>query len=150
MSLKSFQYVQSGGGGGGSGTVTSVDASASNGFSFSGGPITTAGTLVFTAANVSVTSVQSANAFYSKGVFDTAYNTYTDGIVVDYSTGNGRISVGAADNITFYNGGVANVTLGTAYSNGTWSFANASPTLNNLGGIGIGKAIAMAIIFGGG
>jgi hypothetical protein len=45
---------------------------------------------------------------YSTNTFN---GSYSDGIVVDYLTGNGRISVGAADNITFYNGGVASTAL---------------------------------------
>lgn len=36
---------------------------------------------------------------------------FSDGIVVDYINGAGRISVGAADSITFYNGGVANTAI---------------------------------------
>ena len=89
MSLKSFQYVQSGGGGGGSGTVTSVDISGgTTGLSSSGGPIT------------------------SSGVF----------------TLSGTLNV----------------------ANGGTGANTASQALTNLGGIGIGKAIAMAIIFGGG
>ena len=39
------------------------------------------------------------------------FRSYADGIVADYSTGNGRISVGTNDTITFYNGGVANTQL---------------------------------------
>lgn len=34
-------------------------------------------------------------------------NTYTDGTVVDYVTGNARITTGPADGITLYNGGTA-------------------------------------------
>jgi len=45
---------------------------------------------------------------YAKGTMDA---TFTDGIVMDYATGNGRISTGAADTLTFYNGGVANTQL---------------------------------------
>jgi hypothetical protein len=36
---------------------------------------------------------------------------FTDGIVTDYTTGMGRISVGASDGLTIYNGGVANTAL---------------------------------------
>ena len=48
--------------------------------------------------------VQANNGLYSINTFS---GTYSDGIVVDYVTGNGRISVGTADNLTFYTGGVA-------------------------------------------
>jgi hypothetical protein len=37
--------------------------------------------------------------------------TFSDGVVVDYVTGNGRISVGASDTITLYANGVANTAL---------------------------------------
>lgn len=36
---------------------------------------------------------------------------YTDGIVADYVTGNGRLSVGAADTLSIYNGGVGTTLL---------------------------------------
>ena len=38
--------------------------------------------------------------------------TFTDGIVIDYASGNGRVSVGTADTLSFYNGGIANTLLG--------------------------------------
>ena len=50
-------------------------------------------------------SVTANNGLYSSNNFT---GTYTDGIVVDYVTGNGRISVGTNDGITFYKNGVAN------------------------------------------
>ena len=37
--------------------------------------------------------------------------TYTDGVVVDYSSPLGRISVGTSDGLAFYNGGVATTEL---------------------------------------
>ena len=37
--------------------------------------------------------------------------TFVDGIAVDYVTGEGRISVGAADNLTFFNNGVGNTPI---------------------------------------
>jgi len=55
---------------------------------------------------------------YAKGTMDA---TFTDGIVVDYATGNGRISTGTADTLTFYNGGVANTQLGQFATNGDFS-----------------------------
>jgi hypothetical protein len=63
-------------------------------------------------------NVKVSNGVYSTNTFN---STYTDGIVMDYSTGNGRISVGAGDGITFYNGGVANVALGNVTSAGVWN-----------------------------
>ena len=38
--------------------------------------------------------VSASGGLYAANTFT---GTYTDGIVVDYTTGNGRISVGAAD-----------------------------------------------------
>jgi len=49
------------------------------------------------------------DSIYAPGTFNGVYGG--DGIVVDYTTGNGRISVGAADNLTFYNGGVGNTPI---------------------------------------
>jgi hypothetical protein len=58
---------------------------------------------------------------------DHAFNgTYSDGIVADYVTGEGRISVGPADNLTFYNGGV-----------GTTPMAS----FNRYGAFGVGSAL---------
>ena len=48
--------------------------------------------------------------------------TFSDGVVIDYSSGNGRISVGAADGIRFYNGGVGGTLLGEALAGGNWDF----------------------------
>ena len=60
-------------------------------------------------------SVIASRGVYSKGVFA---GTYTDGIVVDYSTGQGRISVGSADGIGFYTGGPAATPLMNVSSSG--------------------------------
>lgn len=67
-----------------------------------------------------------ANVKVSNGVWSTSTfnSTYTDGIVVDYTTGNGRISVGAADGLTFYNGGVGTNVLGNVSPSGVWNLAN--------------------------
>jgi hypothetical protein len=43
------------------------------------------------------------NSIYADRQFDAPY---VDGAVLDYVTGEGRLSVGPADNLTFYNGGV--------------------------------------------
>jgi hypothetical protein len=44
--------------------------------------------------------------------------SFTNGIVADYSSGFGRISVGATTGINFYNGGVANTLLASISSGG--------------------------------
>ena len=103
-----------------------------------GGNITTAGLVsatgnvqagnIRTAGNISATGdiLSSANVlvggYYSAGlglVSTGNYpNAYSDGIVIDYVTGNGRISVGTADGIQFFNSGVGNITLGRFDPNG--------------------------------
>ena len=50
-------------------------------------------------------NIIATKGLWAKGIMDA---TFTDGIVADYATGNGRISVGTADTLTFYTGGVAN------------------------------------------
>ena len=104
----------------GLGTMATQNANA---VAITGGTIANA-----TVSNVTITSgtfvgtnVAVSNGLYSTSTFN---GTYTDGIVVDYSTGNGRISVGAADGLTFYQGGVANVTLGNVSPTGIWNLAN--------------------------
>ena len=54
------------------------------------------------------TSLVNTNGFYSTGAYG---GTYTDGVVVDYVTGEGRISVGGADGLGFYSNGIANVSI---------------------------------------
>ena len=46
-----------------------------------------------------------SGGLYAQGAFS---GTYTDGIVVDYTSTLGRISTGTSDGLAFYNGGVAN------------------------------------------
>ena len=72
-----------------------------------------------------VTGITSSNGFYSTSAFT---GTFTDGIVMDYVTGNGRISVGTGDTITFYNGGVATTSLMTISTGGTVSANSISAT----------------------
>ena len=77
-----------------------------DGFSFYTGGV---GTTLLT--SISATgSLTTSNGFYSVGTFN---GIFSDGIVVDYVDGNGRISVGGSDSITFYNSGVAAVPLAT-------------------------------------
>ena len=88
-----------------------------------GGNITTAGT--FSAGNLSasgnITSaggVQSGTGFLAQ----TAYTgPYSDGIILDYVTGNGRISSGSNDGLQFYNQGLATTWLGGFTADGTFS-----------------------------
>jgi hypothetical protein len=74
------------------------------------------------------------------GYFDSTYKgTFVDGIVLDYDSvsASGRISVGGADGIKFYNNGVAGTLLGEALNNGNWDF-NGSVI------VGLGTAIGGA------
>jgi hypothetical protein len=71
--------------------------------------------------NLNTGSVISSNGVYSTNNFT---GTYTDGIVMDYVNGNGRISAGPNDNITLYSGGPATTTIATHYSNGAFAPAN--------------------------
>lgn len=61
------------------------------------------------------TQVSSTTGLLGAGVYAGAY---TDGIVADYTAGVGRISVGASDQIKFYNGGIANTLLATLDATG--------------------------------
>ena len=65
--------------------------------------------------------VVSGNGFYSNSTF-AGSPVYGDGIVMDYITGNGRISVGSSDGLTLYTGGVANIVM--AISNTTGLYVN--------------------------
>jgi len=78
---------------------------------------------ILSTVNLSAYSIISSTGIYSTSAFK---GTYTDGIIVDYVTGNGRISVGPADNLSFYNGGPATTSLVTISSNGSVGI-NATP-----------------------
>ena len=73
------------------------------------------------------TTAKATNVEATGGILaDSAFSgTYVDGIVMDYDTvgGNGRISVGGADGLAFYNGGIAGSSLGSINNNGDWSIA---------------------------
>ena len=60
-------------------------------------------------------SIVANNGVYSANIYN---GSYTGGIVIDYNTGMGRISVGSNDGLTIYNSGIANVALVTVHSNG--------------------------------
>jgi len=103
----------------------------------------TVGNNVYVGNTITVT-----NGLYSKGSFK---GTYADGIVVDYINGNGRISVGLADNITFYTGGPSATNTLTINSSGNVSIpfttsANSATTgaLIVSGGIGVGDNVQVS------
>jgi len=63
--------------------------------------------------------------------------TFASGVVIDYLSGSGRISVGSTDAIRFYNGGVGGNLLAEALNNGNWDFSGAIKA-------GVGTSIAGA------
>ena len=82
-----------------------------------------------------VGSVVANNGFYSSNNYT---GTYSDGVVVDYVTGSGRISVGPSDGLTIYNGGVGSSSLlslssSGALSLGTSGTGNAGQVLTSSG-----------------
>lgn len=90
-------------------------------------------------AKVFVTYPSSKAIAAGTGYFTDQFNgSFVDGVVIDYAAGNGRISVGAADGIKFYNGGVGGTLLGEALNNGAWDF-NGSVT------VGTGTPITGAV-----
>lgn len=81
---------------------------------------------VFTTPNIGAadaTSVVATNGFYSVGTYT---GSFTDGIVVDYATGNGRISVGTVDDLTIYKDGVAVTPIIRFNSNGAIGLGTSS------------------------
>jgi len=88
----------------------------------------------FAANNLNLTNNVYANniflngyANFSRGMSANGVYTgvFSDGIVFDYSTGNGRISVGSLDGINFYSGGVGNTKIFGIDSNGNITSTNA-------------------------
>lgn len=78
------------------------------------------------------TKVVTQDLIYAPSSFQ---GTFTDGIVMDYVTGNGRFSVGTADGFTWYNGGVGSTSLMTLSNAGKLStIADAS-----INGLTVGK-----------
>ena len=78
-----------------------------------------------TADSLSLTDASFGNAQMTRGMWAKGTLngvTYTNGIVVDYTTGTGRISVGTGAGITLYNGGVANTALLAIDTSGNATF----------------------------
>lgn len=86
------------------------------------------------------TSITATNQIATGGSasFGAFSPTFTDGIVLDYVSGYGRISVGGGDGMQFFNGGVGGSLLGQVTSGGDWDF-NGNLT------IGTGTAITGAV-----
>jgi len=81
-------------------------------------------------------------------------SSYSDGTIMDYVTGNGRITVGVADDLTFYHGGYFSrsplMTLSYAGNSVLYNNLNVTGTIsqNSQSVATTGKAIAMSMIFG--
>jgi hypothetical protein len=83
------------------------------------------GARITVAAGASVYCTYPAGRSISRniGLFDTAFaGINTGGVIVDYVSPSGRISVGAAQGIKFFNNGAGVTLLGEALSNGNWDF----------------------------
>jgi hypothetical protein len=103
------------------------------------------GTTAITMSGADVTLA--GNEIVTKGVYAKAPMdaTFTDGVVVDYTTGNARISTGASDTLTFYNGGVANTQLGQFSTTGDLTTTgNLQVNGNNIKASGGTTAITMS------
>ena len=68
-----------------------------------------------TPAGITGTDIISTGGHYAKGAL---VATFSDGVVMDYSSGNARFSTGTGDGFTWYNGGLANTSLMTLSSTG--------------------------------
>lgn len=127
--------------------ITSVGST----FSVSGN-ITT-GNLIATSTLTTTLSASgniAGNGVYSKGAYSGAY---TSGIVVDYTTGNGRISVGSSEGLNIYNGGVANVLVSSFNADGALQLLAATtvPAGGTAGaGLKMSSTANLGIFFGSG
>jgi hypothetical protein len=88
--------------------------------------------------------ITATGGFLAEGDFG---NTYIDGTIVDYVTGNARITTGPADGLTIYNGGTTSRTALAAWST-TGALTNTGDGVFN--GVTVGKggsssAIATAV-----
>ena len=87
--------------------------------------------LVYNQANVGNLTVSGflsgTSGLETTGTYSGAYS---DGVVVDYLTGNARISAGSADGINFYNNGVGNVQLASLSSSGNFKVIGNITTAN--------------------
>ena len=86
-----------------------------------------------------------SGGYLSTGSFN---NSFVDGTIVDYVTGNGRITVGSADGFTLYNGGTS---ARSALASWTQTGALTLPADASISGLTVGKgggAVASNTAFG--
>ena len=98
--------------------LNTVNVASGNATSFG---ILTANMVTANVRSVYSNLVQAQNGLYAVSLFN---GTYNDGVVVDYISGNGRISVGSGDSLTIYNGGVGALPIMTIGADGTLSTSN--------------------------
>ena len=115
------------------GAVNTVATSSTTGALTLAGGIGAAGNIIAGGQLRATYGVYSSNTFNGG---------YTDGIVVDYTTGNGRISVGTNDNVSIYNGGVANTLLLQIAANGNVIIpSTAAATSTSTGALIVGGGV---------
>lgn len=75
-----------------------------------------------------VGDITASGGYLSTGDFG---NSYLDGTIVDYVTGNARITTGASDNMTFYHGGTSSrqEMMSLYYAGGAKIFGNTALTI---------------------
>ena len=78
-----------------------------------------------TPAAITGTNIIATGGLYGKTTFG---GSYADGIVVDYNSPHGRISVGTSDDLIFYNGGVGTTQLAKITTGGNLELAGAFQT----------------------
>jgi len=99
---------------------------------------------------VKANSTYASNGSVSTGIYNGAY---TDGIILDYSTGNGRISVGGSDGITLYNNAdsTRNALLAiSSTGNITTGVWQATAITASYGGTGLSSVANNTIVYGSG
>ena len=86
-----------------------------------------------TGGNVLTTNYYQGNGFYSISSFG---GTYSDGLVLDYVTGNGRISVGSSDGLNIFNGAtVAATQIASFNTSGALTLGTSGTQTLTTGGI---------------
>jgi len=131
-------------------TSTNINGGTISATRIIGGDVSATGAVVavgnVSANNINITGhlttgtgLLAANAF--TGPFD-------DGIVIDYVTGNGRISVGSSDSITLYNNGIGNTAIVSFDPNGNILTGGAIQSTGNIGTTGIISATGNVVTSG--